>query len=478
MAISRQSLWIDEALTALTAQQATLHDWWQLLFSTKSSDLQMPVYMFWMWVCGRIFGSSEIALRAVNLFWFVPGLIALLRVFAGRPQLQRAIFLTAIFSPFAWYYLDEVRPYAMQMGASLFLVATLCHWSQKPSPPVNESGWAWSFVIALVALSGSSLLAMIWAAVPLGAAIFLLPRTQLQELGRHHLFAWLTGLVLLAALGVYYLWTLKVGARATDVGTTDWKNVAFIAYELFGFAGLGPGRLEIRAEAGWQTFKPFAPGLALYAVLVLLLLVLGIRHLLQSDSRKIFWKLAGLITAPAVFILGAGVVLQFRVLGRHFAPLFPVTVLLLALGLMIAWQRGLLGKTVVAVFLGLIIFSSLSLRFAARHAKDDYRSAAAFANDALARGQSVWWNAADCGAIYYHVPLSTNQGGTKMAFELVNPTREFIASLASPDVIIASKPDIFDRRGALAEMVARRNFRETAVLPAFVVWEKTSRPDH
>ena len=31
----------------------------------------------------------------------------------------------ALFCPFAWYYLDEARPYAMQLGASLLVVASL-----------------------------------------------------------------------------------------------------------------------------------------------------------------------------------------------------------------------------------------------------------------------------------------------------------------------------------------------------------------
>jgi hypothetical protein len=246
----------------------------------------------------------------------------------------------------------------------------------------------------------------------------------------------------------------------------------FVAYELLGFSGLGPGRLEIRADSGLHIFKPYFPALALYAALMLVLLIFGFRYLLQSNRRNNFLGLTLLVAAPVIFILGTGLILNFRVLGRHFAPLFPVVILLLALGMVTAWQRGLFGKTIAVGFLALNLASCLSLRFEARHAKDDYRSAAIIAGDALARGQKVWWSAAASGAIYYHVPLTTDPADKKKAFLLFDPTLESIAAIPTPDVIIASRPDIFDAHEALADMVAGKNFKESVALPAFVIWKK------
>src|ERR1700733_7768131 len=161
MAITSHSLWIDETYTALKAQQSTLPNWCHEMRRASGSDMQMPLYMIWIWVCENFFGSSEIALRAVNLFWFIPGLFALLHSFARRPQLQLSIFITVIFSPFAWYYLNEARPYAMQIGASMFLVAVILRWGEKEfSPTTKESFWVWGFATALVALSGASMLGM------------------------------------------------------------------------------------------------------------------------------------------------------------------------------------------------------------------------------------------------------------------------------------------------------------------------------
>jgi hypothetical protein len=472
LGISHQSLWIDETYTALKAQQTTLPNWWHEMRRAGGSDLQMPLYMIWIWACEKIFGSSEIALRAVNLFWILPGLIALWVALARQPRLRLAVFLVAVFSPFVWYYLNEARPYAMQIGASFFLAAALCRWSEKiNSSSSGESIWVWGFVLALVALSGASMLGMIWAGAAIVAAIFLSPNKRLLKLARDYIFAWLAGLVLLAALGFYYLWTLKAGARASDVASTDWKNVAFIGYELLGFAGLGPGRLEIR-DGGLHVFKPYAPQLALFAALLLALIFYAVREMLQNYPRKKILGLAVIVAAPAVFILTAGFALHFRILGRHFAPLLAAVVFLLGLGVNAAWRRGAAGKILVVGFFALCLASGFSLKLATRHAKDDYRSAAGLARAALAQGETVWWSADANAAEYYRLSVSTNSTEAGKAFIMVNPPAEFLATNVPADVVIISRPDIYDPHGTLVAFLAQNDFKKAAVLPAFVVWEK------
>jgi hypothetical protein len=472
MAVSRQSLWIDEVYTALKAQQATIPDWWIEMRRAGGSDMQMPLYMLWIWVCEKFFGSSEIALRIVNLFWVLPGLIAMWRVLARQPQLQLAVFLVTICNPFVWYYLDEARPYAMQVGAGLFLAAALCRWSENPfSPATHETFWVWGFVLALVALSGASMLGMIWAGAAIAAAIFLTPMERLLKLGREHVFAWLAAVLLLAALGFYYLWTLHAGARASDIASTDWKNVAFIAYELFGFAGLGPGRLEIR-DGGLHVFKPYAPELAVYAAVVLALVILGVRAAWKNYSRKKFLGLAVVVAAPAIFILAAGFALHFRVLGRHFAPLLAAVVFVLGLGVSTAWRRGAVGRFLVIPFFALCLASGLSLRFATRHAKDDYRSAAGLANKALADGKTVWWSADPNAAGYYRLSVTTNSAGAGKALSMINPAADEFATSGAPVVVFVSRPDIYDPHGVMANYLVQTHFEKTAGLPAFTVWER------
>src|SRR5487761_2670107 len=85
VAISSQSLWIDEALTAMKAKQTTLAGW-------RS--------------------AMGVATRGRNGRWTF-------------------LVLAAGASPFCWGYLNEARPYAMQLGASFLILAALGRLSES-----------------------------------------------------------------------------------------------------------------------------------------------------------------------------------------------------------------------------------------------------------------------------------------------------------------------------------------------------------
>ena len=105
----------------------------------------------------------------------------------------------------------------------------------------------------------------------------------------------------------------------------------------------------------------------------------------------------------------------------------------------------------VVAFLVLGLASAASIRFATRHAKDDYRSAAAVARAALSVGDKVWWNADKFGALLYQVHFAESCNGAAMLF---NPQHGFADRAPAPSVVIASKPDIYDAHGALAEYLS------------------------
>jgi hypothetical protein len=59
------------------------------------------------------------------------------------------------------------------------------------------------------------------------------PKGRLQGLAKSYWPWWAGTGMLLFLLGLFYLWTLSLGARATTAGITDAKNLFFIPYELF-----------------------------------------------------------------------------------------------------------------------------------------------------------------------------------------------------------------------------------------------------
>jgi hypothetical protein len=112
----------------------------------------------------------------------------------------------------------------------------------------------------------------------------------------------------------------------------------------------------------------------------------------------------------------------------------------------------------------------LSLRSATRHEKDNYHAAGAIAQAALAAGRTVWWNALVNGAIYYEVPLTPAGADHPGARAMLNPLRETLATAETPDLIIASRPDVFDQTGSLAEYLAQQHYRLVSNPTAFKIW--------
>lgn len=467
-AISGQSFWIDETLTSWKASMPTLRAWWQSMVSERASDLQMPLYMLFMWCWEKVFGHGEWAMRLANAPWFVLGLVVFDRAFAVVGRFAPTLVLLC--SAFAWYYLGEARPYAMQIGASLTVVAALWRLGEI-SDPRMERRWVWILCAGVVTLSGSSMLAMIFCGAFLAAAMLAAEGTRVGQLIRSHGGCWLAMLLVCLGLGLYYIWTLKFGARGTTAGKTDVRNILFVLYELFGFSGLGPGRVELRS-GDLSVFRAHLPLLVPFAALVALVFGMGWRRVVDSVSRKtlLCWLL--MVGGAMMFLFAVGFRAQFRVLGRHFAPVLPLVCLVLGGGVLALIERRRWWRWSAVLFLALSVVSAVEVRLANRHAKDAYREAVALGRAALARGETVWWNAELRGAEVYHLPLARNGAEPGKAWMVVNPNKGFADGLAQPDWILASKPDLYDGTGAVAEFTSGSGYRKEMALPAFIIWRK------
>src|SRR5262249_42521690 len=113
LGITRQSLWIDEGFTVWFASHRSLHSFLTALIVSRGSPgcPQLIFYPLHVWVWIKVFGSSELSLRAANIPFAV--------FFIGAMSwASRRLFwnsnLWALFclSPFFWFYLNEARPYS------------------------------------------------------------------------------------------------------------------------------------------------------------------------------------------------------------------------------------------------------------------------------------------------------------------------------------------------------------------------------
>jgi hypothetical protein len=159
------------------------------------------------------------------------------------------------------------------------------------------------------------------------------------------------------------------------------------------------------------------------------------------------------------------------------APLAPLLVLL------IAWaatphpnprqEQGKINQKAAQMMALLVIAlglaSSLSLRFSARHLKDDYRGAAEIAKQAIQQQKPVIWVADRWTGYFYG--LDENHSGW-------HPWRDSmpLPDLTGRETLLLTKPDIYDPKGGLRTLLEKQNFKATQSLPAFTIFESRLPP--
>jgi hypothetical protein len=465
VAVSNQSLWIDEGNSAMKANQPSFMLFWEKMKELSGSDLQMPLYMGLLWVWEKIFGHSEFALRALNIPFFSLSAAVFLYLWDAERCLKLAFLFLICFSPMLWVYPDEARPYVLQFfGATSILVAL---WNQSKTPNLDKNLSV--FCIGAIVLCGSSLTGVIftfWFGLAFLVILIHQPVWHSIFSSKQNLVALLVTSIGMCGLGMYYFWTLSQGARASGVGKTDLLSIGFCFYELLGFSGLGPDRLSLR-EQGITALKPFFLPLA---SLVIALTAFGISSALYFTKSSRTYRTETFIFAAvfcgAMSMLAVGYIAHFRVIGRHLMPVLPFILLLLSLGIIHLWQCN--KKLNWAVFLTLcllLIFSSLSTRFSPRFAKDDYRTAAQIAKSGLENGETIWWAADSAAANYYRLEFN------EKVINVMGLSAEELHSLPTPDIVLVSKKDIYDPKNAISSFLSERSYT-TSYASAFSIYSK------
>jgi hypothetical protein len=457
LSISTQSFWIDEGNSAFRAIQPTLAEFWVQNIRFGGSDLQMPGYMLSLWAWEKIFGSSEYALRAINIPFFLVTVCAVLFAFQEKP-LTRLLFASLLcLSPMVWIYMDEARPYIFQLcGATLMLIGMV---NQGRNPVSIEKNLT-LFCLGTLILCAASLTGVVFAFFfALGYIAILLNQKILTSIFRSlwTLSVAASSLLILLALGAYYLWTLQLGVGASNAANTSFSSLAFAFYELLGFMGLGPGRLELRSQ-GISSLSPFLIGLITFAVVTLLIATISLPKLIAHPPTAWSRIIAATALAGTASIVLIGIVKDFRIVGRHMMPILPFLLLFMAWCLGKLLSSGKMPyKFLVVAFLSLLLTSSLCARTEERFQKDDYRSAAKLAQSYLEQGKTVWW-AADEASLLYYLSEAERHIASKSVFLAFGPRATPIEFRKQPDLVLLSKPDIYDPNRLLANFLNENAF--------------------
>lgn len=467
--VSSESLWIDEGQTWLFARERSFSDWKAALLSNVKSEAQMPLGVFLAWLGARIIGEGEWQLRSLNVLWIGLAGVAMARL--GQTLGRRELLPLFLAHPFAWYYANEARPYALIICASAWLLAV---WAAVHERRILTTATLWGIgVVAALGLAASLLFS--FALVGFGFALGATMLARKIHLDRRHLLPIATTAVAMAAVMAYYVWTLTRGASGAKIWTVGLSNVAFAFYELLGFGGLGPPRHELRELArssGGISFNMLHErhwiGIAMLAGAYLALA----RPLWRLRRDSLAMILAGAVALSTAGMFCASLVVGFPFWGRHLAFLLPPVVLLISKAAS-QIRHEFSRRSLILLLLACLIVSSLSQRFLAQYRKDDYRSAAQMAKVALGSGKTVWWVANHVTAEYYSLRAASDKIGQGRVIWFNAENARDTENQPAPDLIFLSKPDVHDIGNKVLSYIDAQGYRRIAELAAFRIYSRT-----
>ena len=475
LVITSESYWIEEAHSLIGATAPDSGEAWKDAPAVGAPTLQMPLYQSYLYLWHKVIGGDEWSMRASNIPWFILAQLAFLLVLRRSPRLALTACLLALISPPLWIYLSETRPYLMQFAAGCWLSAGLVRLSSEDKTRFSPRLVA-ALASAAIVLFASSLTGVLWVSAFAMAFAWLIFRQDGLE-GMNTAKTWIVLLLSVFFLNtflIYYVFTLVGFGSGYHGSGASVLSVPYIFYEMLGFSGYGPGRLEMRQNPISTVLSSYATLLPL-GLCLLLLAIFALRKGRQRTIRldaKVAWILA--LALPAGALVLGFTFLDFRSLPHHFIPALPILLLALASLILLALETKTRFWGAVAISLPVLwLGSSLNLRWQEAHAKDDYRTAAAIAAAALVQNKEVWWAADPAAAFIYLTPVSFEDVPGRV-WAMQGADWNDIRFKLPPRVIIISKPDIFDPKQAIIRYAAENHFTPALRLPAFTI---LTRPD-
>lgn len=476
-AMSPESLWTDEFGTWNLARADSIADWWARLQSA-GSDSQIPLYHLYMYEWTKVFGTDAVAMRASNAWMFVVGNLALLWPFRSRANIAIPLILVTSLSAPIWYFLNEIRPYIMlYMGICLMVGASIEIASSSKSPSLLAIT---ALCIGAVVSSGATVIGIAWAG---SVCLFLflywmtIKKSPLKELVDGSYLTLAIAAFCIAALFAHDIRMFTQGKLPALLGKDDVLTLFFSFYANLGLLGVGPGMLDLR-ENGVAALVPFAPIVAFSAVILGLVALAGLLELKAMVGGRTLGLLIGCVLLPTLFIFGFGLILHWRPLPRHFIPLVSLFSLLYSFGIARCWRHRVGGMALALMSVIIMGYSSISVRYAPRHAKDDYKRAAELALIELAHGGRVWWIADPKGAVYYGIAISdvgdecesSASRSPEVRINVAEKTPSFLTALPLPTLVLLSKPDAWDKHGVVSNYLSAHRYELVESFPAFTAW--------
>lgn len=405
--LGAQPLWIDED-ASFEDSVAFAHAG----IAGLATDHVAPLHTVLLWAVSRVGGASEWVLRlpsVVASVLCVPVAFALVRQLFGDVRVALLSAALIAVSPFAIWYAQEARMYALLMLLALVHI----HWSW----PVVRRDLRAGELAALALVTTLGLYTHHYMLLLSGTfGLFLLLAGGLSgiaaTLRTRRFWAWSATQVIALALFGFWLW-ITADKLGNDAGFSKPAAILWAPYALFNFVTgptFGPSTAELRGDVG-AALRGEAIPIVLAGVAAAIVSLAGVRAALRPPRRLAgAWLLTWLLAPLALAILATLLTrIQFNV--RYVVFSFPALMILFALALddALAAPRSrwpvLLAGTVT---IGVMAVSLGNWFTGTRYGKEDLRSAAAVVGPAARTGVPV---VADNQRaipilIYYKAPIS------------------------------------------------------------------------
>ena len=402
--ITNFSLWIDEATTAYYASQLNLIDLNNKIFSARTSEIQMPGYIYYIWVWEKLFGHNEFILRLSNF----PFIVILIIVIAFAPLTNRMKILLSCFftfSPFIWYNLNEVRSTIPVFSFGGLGMLSLVYYFNGGKSLQKTGVWIFTFSLIL----GVSFNMLVLLFIPAIGLLFIIHSILGKWKLKTIINDWWPGLCIMGVgigtLIIYFLWTISQGAGGY-IEAPGISNTAFLFYEYLGFSGVGPPRNLLRESRSFEVLKPYIPLMGLYCSVYVILFLFIFRSLRKQSKTIQFFTNPYLITflfGILVFSLVCSV-FQFRFWGRHAIFLLPLMFFYFAhiidhsLQLESSKYKHLFP---IIPFIALTLISDINIRFNDIYKKENNKAASLKTLELVGKEGNIIWNGFDELAGYY-----------------------------------------------------------------------------
>lgn len=284
--IGSHSFWFDELFTAASAEETTIaraFEQWYLIDLTNP-----PLYNVLVFLHGRLFGTSELALRLPSWLLVTASCLYLgFSPFSDDVRTRRLAGLILAVSPLSFVYSQEARAYALLLFASTLVQTAYLRFSR-------EQRVSTAFACGAILSSATHFFGLFFAGL----------------------------LVLLAFLSVLRRRAFGEAAKLIAVGVACWSWVLFIVWT---------GRTAGLVAPFWIDWSWSMP---LYVLMHLGSLSIGAVALAALwQGRSVSPSLLQAAALPALVFFGLMILLstyRFLLLGRYFIVLAPAMAMLSA----------------------------------------------------------------------------------------------------------------------------------------------------